>query len=89
MEFTFCHLYQFVLLVGIEVIHYYKAEKKKKKTMFNRCPPRNRSWSAGLRVRRANHWATRADRASPQLTIYFEYTIRISAIFLFAYTVYT
>ena len=23
--------------------------------MFNRCPPRQRTWSAGLRVRRANH----------------------------------
>ena len=58
---------------------------KKKKIMSNRCPPRNRPWTAGSIVQRANRKATRSDRASPKSSVYIERTILVPVIFVFAY----
>ena len=46
--------------------------------MNNRCPPRNRPWSAGSRVQRTNHKAMGSDRAPPILTVYIGHTIGVT-----------
>ena len=57
--------------------------------MYNRGPPRNWPWSSGSKVWHTNHYATWSDSAPPKLTIYIGYTIRVPAIFVFAFMVWT
>ena len=77
MESTFCHLYINSYYLQ-EVIHYYKAEKRRKNHVY--IIDAHRGIDSGPLVKESNALTTRL--GVRYLTVYIGHTIRVPAIFL-------